>query len=49
MGEPCSALDPFSSVVVEDLMASLRGRNTVLIVTQNLAQARRIADYVALL
>jgi phosphate transport system ATP-binding protein len=48
MDEPCSALDPLSSGVVEDLVVSLRGRYTVLIVTHNLAQARRIADYVAL-
>lgn len=45
--EPCSALDPISSGVVEDLIASLRGRYTVLIVTHNLAQARRIADRTA--
>ena len=48
MDEPCSALDPLSSGVVEDLIISLRGRYTVLIVTHNLAQARRIADYAAL-
>ncbi|NES89920.1 phosphate ABC transporter ATP-binding protein [Okeania sp. SIO2B9] len=48
MDEPCSALDPISSGVVEDLIASLRGKYTVAIVTHNLAQARRIADYVAL-
>lgn len=48
MDEPCSALDPLSSGVVEDLIAGLRGRYTVLIVTHNLAQARRIADYAAL-
>jgi phosphate transport system ATP-binding protein len=46
--EPCSALDPISSGVVEDLIASLRERYTVAIVTHNLAQARRIGDYVAL-
>lgn len=46
--EPCSALDPISSCVVEDLIASLRGRYTVVIVTHNLAQARRIGDYAAL-
>lgn len=45
--EPCSALDPISSGVVEDLIQSLRGRYTVVIVTHNLAQARRIADRVA--
>lgn len=48
MDEPCSALDPLSSGVVEDLIVSLRGRYTILIVTHNLAQARRIADYAAL-
>ena len=48
MDEPCSALDPISSEVVEDLIASLRGRYTVLVVTHNLAQAKRIADNVAL-
>jgi phosphate transport system ATP-binding protein len=47
MDEPCSALDPLSSGVVEDLIVGLRGRYTVLIVTHNLAQARRIADYAA--
>lgn len=49
MDEPCSALDPISSGVVEDLILSLKSRYTVLIVTHNLAQARRIADYAALL
>ncbi len=48
LDEPCSALDPISSGVVEDLIASLRGRYTIVIVTHNLAQARRIADFVAL-
>lgn len=48
MDEPCSALDPLSSEVVEDLLANLRGRYTVLVVTHNLAQAKRIADEVAL-
>jgi len=45
MDEPCSALDPISSGVVEDLIQSLRGRYTVVIVTHNLAQAQRIANY----
>ncbi len=45
--EPCSALDPLASAVVEDHIAALRGRLTVVIVTHNLAQARRIADYLA--
>ncbi|NNE90969.1 MAG: phosphate ABC transporter ATP-binding protein [Verrucomicrobiales bacterium] len=46
--EPCSALDPLASGVVEDHIAALRGKVTVVIVTHNLAQARRIADEVAL-
>ncbi len=48
MDEPCSALDPLSSGIVEDLIFSLRGQYTVVIVTHNLAQARRIADYVGI-
>lgn len=48
LDEPCSALDPISSGVVEDLIAGLRGQYTVVIVTHNLAQARRIADDAAL-
>ena len=47
MDEPCSALDPLSSAVVEDLIQSLKGQYTVVIVTHNLAQARRIANYAA--
>ncbi len=48
LDEPCSALDPLSGGVVEDLIVRLRGRYTLLVVTHNLAQARRIADDVAL-
>jgi phosphate transport system ATP-binding protein len=48
MDEPCSALDPMSSEVVEDLIDRLRGNYTVIVVTHNLAQAKRIADQVAL-
>lgn len=48
MDEPCSALDPIASGVVEDLIVSLRGRYTVVVVTHNLAQARRIADDVCM-
>jgi len=48
LDEPCSALDPLSSGIVEDLIVSLRGRYTIVIVTHNLAQARRIADHVAI-
>ena len=45
--EPCSALDPISCTVVEELIASLRKQYTVVIVTHNMSQARRIADSVA--
>jgi phosphate transport system ATP-binding protein len=48
LDEPCSALDPISSGVVEDLIDSLRACYTIVIVTHNLAQARRISDWTAL-
>ncbi|MEK6234526.1 MAG: ATP-binding cassette domain-containing protein, partial [Planctomycetales bacterium] len=47
MDEPCSALDPLASGVVEDLILRLRGRYTILLVTHNLAQAQRTADSAA--
>jgi phosphate transport system ATP-binding protein len=47
MDEPCSSLDPISSERVEQLIASMRGQYTILIVTHNLAQARRLADHIA--
>jgi phosphate transport system ATP-binding protein len=47
MDEPCSALDPISSGVVEDLILALRERVTIAIVTHNLAQAKRIGDDLA--
>jgi len=46
LDEPCSALDPVASEVVEKLIVSLKGRYTLLMVTHNLAQARRLADTV---
>ena len=48
MDEPCSALDPISSEIVEDLICQLKGDYTVVVVTHNLAQAKRVADQVAL-
>lgn len=48
MDEPCSALDPISSEIVENTIEQLRGKYTVVVVTHNLSQARRIADEVAL-
>lgn len=47
LDEPCSALDPISTGVIEDLLLRLRGQLTQIVVTHNLAQARRIADDVA--
>jgi phosphate transport system ATP-binding protein len=47
MDEPCSALDPMAAAVVEELIQRLRNRYTVVIVTHNLAQARRVANYAA--
>jgi phosphate transport system ATP-binding protein len=47
MDEPCSALDPVSSSVVEELIQRLQGSYTIVIVTHNLAQARRIANFAA--
>ena len=47
LDEPCSALDPQSTKVIEDLIVKLRDEVAVVIVTHNLQQAYRIADYVA--
>jgi len=44
MDEPCSALDAESTRGIEDLMLSLAGRYTIVIVTHNMAQARRVSD-----
>ena len=44
MDEPCSALDPESTEAVEELLWELRGQYTILIVTHNMAQARRVGD-----
>ncbi len=47
LDEPCSALDPRSTKLIEDLMIKLREEVAVVIVTHNLQQACRVADYVA--
>ncbi|MCU0664562.1 MAG: phosphate ABC transporter ATP-binding protein [Myxococcota bacterium] len=44
MDEPCSALDAEATKAVEDLLENLRARYTIVIVTHNMAQARRISD-----
>lgn len=47
MDEPTSALDPISTLKIEDLMDELKEKYTVVIVTHNMQQAARIADYTA--
>ena len=47
MDEPTSALDPISTLKIEDLMDELKKDYTVVIVTHNMQQATRIADYTA--
>ena len=44
MDEPCSALDPISTLAVEDLMMELKDRFTIVIVTHNMQQAARVSD-----
>ena len=47
MDEPCSALDPISTMRVEELIKDLAQRYTIVIVTHNMQQPRRLADYTA--
>ncbi|AXR74330.1 MULTISPECIES: phosphate ABC transporter ATP-binding protein PstB [Auritidibacter] len=47
MDEPCSALDPISTLAVEDLINELKSDFTVVIVTHNMQQAARVADKTA--
>jgi phosphate transport system ATP-binding protein len=47
LDEPCSALDPVSTRLIEELIVKLREHVAVVIVTHNLQQAYRVADYVA--
>ena len=44
MDEPCSALDPISTLAIEDLMTELKDRYTMVIVTHNMQQAARVSD-----
>ena len=46
LDEPCSALDPISTAEIEDLLFNLKAQCTIVIVTHNMLQAARIADYV---
>ena len=47
MDEPCSALDPIATARVEELMHELRDTYTIVIVTHNMQQAARVANYTA--
>ena len=49
MDEPCSALDPRATLQIEDLMAELKTRYTIVIVTHNMQQAARASDRTAFL
>jgi phosphate transport system ATP-binding protein len=44
MDEPCSALDPISTLAIEDLIAELKNQYTIVIVTHNMQQAARVSD-----
>ena len=47
MDEPCSALDPISTLAIEDLVFELKDRYTIVIVTHNMQQAARVSDTTA--
>jgi len=47
MDEPCSALDPISTLAIEDLIAQIKQNYTIVIVTHNMQQAARVSDRTA--
>ncbi len=47
MDEPCSALDPISTLKVEELIIELKKEYTIIIVTHNMQQAARVSDKTA--
>jgi phosphate transport system ATP-binding protein len=47
MDEPCSALDPISTLAIEDLIGELKNQYTIVIVTHNMQQAARVSDRTA--
>jgi phosphate transport system ATP-binding protein len=49
MDEPCSALDPISTLAIEDLIGTLKQQYTIVIVTHNMQQAARVSDRTAFL
>jgi len=49
LDEPASALDPISTLKIEELIDELKARLTIIIVTHNMQQAARVSDYTAFL
>ena len=47
MDEPCSALDPISTLAIEDLIQQLKEKYTIVIVTHNMQQAARVSEKTA--
>jgi phosphate transport system ATP-binding protein len=47
LDEPCSALDPISTLKVEELINELKQQYTIIIVTHNMQQAARVSDHTA--
>ena len=47
MDEPCSALDPISTLSIEQLLLNLKDKYTIIIVTHNMQQASRVSDRTA--
>jgi phosphate transport system ATP-binding protein len=49
MDEPASALDPVATLKIEELMAKLKRKYTIVVVTHNMQQAARVSDHTAFL
>ena len=49
MDEPCSSLDPISTLKIEELIVTLKQNYTIVIVTHNMQQAARVSDYTAMM
>ena len=47
MDEPCSALDPISTMKIEELLVELKEKYSIVMVTHNMQQAARSSDYTA--
>ena len=47
LDEPCSALDPIATALIEELLSTLKRRFTIVIVTHNMQQAARVSDFTA--